>query len=372
MDQQQDAGWQVLYGLSQRMDLPAYVKQAAACDTMQPRGLPDRAYADPRKRRFPCHTKAATFLSWMYFLEHRDQLDAKEAESIQNRLLHFSHYWKISSDVARALEKTASQYRYDASQEPDDVFGVVLPAGERRYPLRNRDEVQAAAKWFLKHADSIRHEWPYPLRASLAERILKRAEDLGESLDDAQVPLERCAGLGIASIPKLAEQVRWRSYAPCAPKGPLRKLADQLSPEMSTDRQELTRVAEMLDSVDKHCGLRYGGQLLSPEEACFQVTRSEIEDTQKRAWQLPTGSVWPEEILSELAGADLRSVVGWTATPELMPSPDSIRESLQQLTIKAAMRVERWLESQGYQPLREAPRVTPMTKQDWKAWARLA
>lgn len=373
MDQQQDLGYQVLFSLSRQGEWPAYVKQAVASDTMQPQQLPDRAYADPRKRRFPCHTKAATYLSWLYFLEHSDQLPAKEASAVRQRLIEFSQFWEMVPDIQQLLTKTAAWWRGNGEREPDDHFGLVEQNGTvRSYPLRNRTEVQTAARWFCKHARALQQDWPYPRRASLADRILHRAEALGESLESARIPLERSAGLGIAEPQQLAEQVRWRSYAPNAPKEALRKLANEITPDLAIDRPRLLKLAEMLDAVDKTCGLRYGQQLMAPEEACFNIARSELEETRRTTWSLPTGSTWPAELLSKVSGADLRTLLGPSAPTELMPDPDVCREALEQLPVKSAQRLERWLVAQGYKPLREAPPPAPMTREDWAIWAQLA
>ena len=69
LDPADDKNRTELVQIAKRFDLPDFVKKADLDTTMDPGKIAVTAYADPVRKKFACHTAAATWLSAAYFHE---------------------------------------------------------------------------------------------------------------------------------------------------------------------------------------------------------------------------------------------------------------------------------------------------------------
>jgi len=323
-DQTADVNLRELYYYSKLYDLPEYVKQAdaaALCDSASHRELPSTMFADVKDRRFPINTKAATWLSWLHFVEKKAELHPKIAGWIEDRLEQFARYHGIEPDVAGLREKHAELHRDGLAQLPDSTFALVW-AGEngtkeRRYPLRNPKEVQAAATWFEQYRD----HFAFPDRQTIATKILDKAAALGAMLgDELDDVLQRQAGRGVYDPQEAAAMLRNRAKAAvtnCSQemRQGMLKLAEAVesTPQLAMDpatTAELCKTVDMFDRTTKLAG-RYDADGLSrPEDVLFRGTLKAAAQFVKDAVELTNGAVFEQDQLGKLTLRDVRDLFG--------------------------------------------------------------
>ena len=209
-----DANHQHLYGLDRLYGIPTFVKQAETESTEDLQQLPPHVFADLRHRKFPCHTKAATWLANAYFKLGRDAYSKEDAQQVQGRINKSASYWGITGLVDRFNKTFEKLSNFNEAELPDEKYAIVAESEHgkiRRLPMPNAFAVKMAGEHLFAH----RHQYPYPWRKSAARRILKEAlaydkrAEAGEKVagaahgitqfdKDTQEYLERTAGFGIA------------------------------------------------------------------------------------------------------------------------------------------------------------------------------
>jgi hypothetical protein len=278
LDLTSDDSRQVFHRLTTLYPPPLYVKQAAHTSLEPPETLPTTAFADVVNKQYPCHTKAATYISWMYFLEARPELPEKAAGLIESRLTNYAERWGIAGDVALHKEKRATAHRDNLDVLPDSSFAIVWVSAagdkERRLPLRNPGEAKVAAAWFAEHRDSFK----WDDRQVIANKILDKAAalgaGLGEDLDDL---LEKQAGRGVFVPSRVATMIQNRVRAvdrlPEAVRERMLKMAEDLvsNPILAIDPTTSANLARTIDVFDRNYHLvgKYSALLPRPEDVIF-------------------------------------------------------------------------------------------------------
>ena len=204
-----DISQQVLYSIEHLHGLPAFVKEAAVEGKDEVDKIPSSSFADPRHRKFPCHTKAATWLSNAYFQNSKDAYSKDEGALVQERIVKAAEYWSIRTVVKNfnpTHEKLAS---FDGHDLKDSDYALVTEFDGkvvRRFPIPNAPSVKAAGEYLYAH----RFEYPYPWRKAAARRILAKAVEFDEQFEKGEKSaaqtlrfepktleyLQRAAGLG--------------------------------------------------------------------------------------------------------------------------------------------------------------------------------
>ncbi len=360
-DQTADLNLVELSRYTKLYDPPAYVKTADLQDTCRPAGLPLNVYADIRQPpQLPCHTKAATYVSWAYFLNHRSEINPKVVEKIAQRLESFAASHGILPTVERLLAKHAALQTDDLGQLPDSAFAYVwvdeLGGRERRYPLRNALEVKAAAGWFAEHRD----HFGYADRQTMASKILTKAASFGADIRSERQLLERQAGYGFCHPAQAAELIRKRAAASIAP----RELREQLlkvatatadTSEVALESAHLQKLAAMLDQFDHLPGNQYLEPQTRLEDVLFGVTYTEAAQFKKVACTLTTGSVYTQAQFAKLALRDVRDVFGSELAEQvsvgLHVDPEKMAEVAFTLPRPHALQLEQLLDEAGVQPV---------------------
>jgi hypothetical protein len=326
-DQTSDKSYRKLNKFARLYELPQYVKSAAVDTALQaPKELPSAAFADARHRQFPCHTKAATCLSWLYFLDSKSEMHEKTAAFIEHSLKQFAGYWKIGADI----EKLASQHKqiHKRLLPTDNDFLLVQQvksaSGEiktiREYPVDTPENVKKAVAWFPAN----RYHWSFEERAKMADKILEKAALHGVAIDENTMRLlEQQAGRGCYEPKQAAQHIRNRIKA--ATKVPehlsagLEKMAQTVSstPKMALDPDMTRELAKTIDMFDRHSSLakmaesgRYTERIPSPEQICFPVTWKDAQAFVDTGCTLTTGSVYDMSDFSKIAVSDVRGILG--------------------------------------------------------------
>lgn len=288
-----------LHTLDKAYNMPDYVKQAEV-ESFNPEELdqlPPQAFADPGHRHYPCHTKAATWVSMGYFLQDLDNVPEGQQESLFNNFEKFAKYYHMEDDYAQLLQKTINQEK-QASLVPVNNSPKLTEFGGS---IGNVEEICKAASWLVRQANKL----PLAKRSEMANRIIKQADAFGVRLPERE-SLEQTAGIGVnepqeiiglmhirASMSKNAE------YA-----DELNGLADRLTaakfPPFSTIWM---KVACAIDDFDKMAGLmhyRETGDMPLPEEVVFAIPQAEIKKAESATVQLQNGRVYQLSKLAEL------------------------------------------------------------------------
>lgn len=300
---------------------PAYVKTASHVERCGDASVPAHCYADPYRRRYPCHTNAATWLSSLFFLDACAQGHEKHAgvpraeqEHIVKRLAEAARHFGIGSDVAKLTEQVKAAYAETAEENlPDDVFAYVWQHGakkSRHLPLRNPTEVKEAAAWFNKY----RQHFAYPDRRQIAEKILTRAARFDVDISDERETLEKSAGYGycpnnvvVTFLVKRAEAGRVRRPDLAEEVHRLATIIHHVPLDLR-DHTTRCKLAEVVDRYDRSLGLdqAYGTMFTLPEDTLFEITEKQASDYAQRHFALLNGTVYEKAALTCIPPETLR------------------------------------------------------------------
>lgn len=321
LDQSGDLNLSELHRYNQLYGFPDYVKNASQSSYAVPPERKPTLFADPRNYQFPLHSKAATYVSQVFFLERQAEVHPKLRGAIQERIDKVAQFFGIASDLAAVKEKYANAQR---DTTPDSAYAIVTTNAvgekERRYPLRNTMEVSAAAKWYCERQAELREQYPYSDRQRIADRILDRADQLSAHLPETvSETLQKAAGRGRNSPQKIAEAMRSRVKAAAVNgKAELKlmfnKLADNVAnkPSAFLDPATLTQLAETIEMFDRETRLlnKYSAAIPPVEDLVFGVTFEKLAYLHDHSCQTLTGSVYTNDQFAKLSVSEVRDMFG--------------------------------------------------------------
>lgn len=298
---------------------PEFVKEAShEALHGNPEELPPHIYAMIAERLFPCHTKAATWMSALFFQDQRRKLNPSIADQAEQRLTKSASFWSIQPAVTALWEKMAEAETTGFAQLQDADFALVWEGGnqpkERHYPLRNAGEVKMASAWF----DNYHGEFTFGDKNRIASKILIKAAEFGAPMDNSEF-LYQCAGFGYCSASDAA--TAWEKRG---------TLTQQTFPEYSEeafrmgqsirtntfearDQGKRIKMAELLDQFDRqtHLDKLYDdGGLERPEEVLFVVTEKVANQFLSEHAQTTTGAIYEKQALERISIEDVRSWMG--------------------------------------------------------------
>lgn len=322
-----------LVKLAKRYDMPNFVKEANLDTTMEPGQIAVTAYADPVRKKFACHSPAATWLSAAYFHEKSAEYHIKDRERICERLEKFADFFAIRP-AYDYIVKRAEELR-GSDQLPDSSYAYVWQdkSGnkERFYPLDTPANIKTAAEWLEKERDVI----PFHDRNVIANKILEKAASRGAALGDHLTDfIEKQAGRGIPDPQELYTMLDRRAQLAkkADHKEAILKLAStvQSTPRVAMQPNELTKLASTVEMVDHAIGLRgkYTELLPRPEDVIFKVTYTKAASDMEQLCALQTGSVYDKDQLSKLAREDVEGLFGTDFANEVCTGLDIDSEKL--------------------------------------------
>jgi hypothetical protein len=200
-----DTNHQRLHKLSRLVTMPDFVESAPIAKQQEIVALPNEVFADPVNRKFPLHTKAATWLAQAYFSHDRHLYTTQQASTIQAKIEKAAKYWSIDEFTKQArngVETSMARTPPDLSDE--DYALVVEQDGHKNpmLPIHNAESVKAAAATLY----NMRSKCPYEWRLLAARKILHKAAQLKVGLDnDLSAYMTKAAGLGSTFPARAAE-----------------------------------------------------------------------------------------------------------------------------------------------------------------------
>lgn len=366
LDQAGDTNLQDLHRYRKLYGLPDFAKQADFNEDVVCRDSKATLYADPREpRQFPMHTKAATYVSYMYFLEKQSEVNPKVRDTIQSRLDKAAAYWGIKNDVLELQSKHAA---HNKEAYPDDCYAIVWANSsgqkERHYPLRNALEVKAAAIWYRTNEGDIRKEYAFTDRAKIASKILKKAEDFGAAVPAEETELlEQACGRGYCDPTKAAAMIRNRAKAASYMRPGMKALMDKLAekvanqPKMLLDPASTSQLATVIDEFDRTHNLvdKYSANIPSPESVLFEATVSTLDKIASESTTTLTGSVYTSDQFDKLSAGDVRGVFGDQIASQvcsgLKVDPEKIAELVSTLPRPDAVMFDDLMAEKGVSPI---------------------
>lgn len=321
LDQSGDLTFQETVKLAQLYDFPDFAKQADLKEVIGPEQPHPNLYADTRSPyQFPCHSKAATFVSYAFFLEKQSEIGPKVRATIADRLQKFAEYWGIKNAVRKLVDTHRELNK--VAEYPDSSYAIVWSSEtgekERRYPLRNALEVKAAAEWFHTYLPEIRAQFGFDDRQTIANKILLKAAELGADLGEHRDSIEKHAGRGVCE-PKVASKMirdRVKAAHRCTPEMAvsMRKLAEmvEVKPTVCLDPASMAKLASTVDQFDRTHGLlnRYTELIPAPEDVLFSATYTKAASVCEDSCSLTTGSVYDRNDFSKLSATDVQDLFG--------------------------------------------------------------
>lgn len=316
MDFTADRGGVELARLTKLYTFPDYVKQADLATTQNPENIAVTVFADPVRRQFPCHTKAATWINSVYFLEKKAEFHPKDQAQIQARFDHYIAFWGIKAAVDQAQARWAALHKTADARRPDADYALVWAGDngvkERRLPLTTRMEVKAAAEYLITYRDRI----PFADRHTIAGKILEKAAAFGVHLGDHREGVEKQAGQGVCDPAEVVTLLEGRAHLARDPalRDQIRKIAAEVRrvPQRALQPDQLVKLAATVDMVDRTLGLvgKYTAVLPRPEDVLFSATFSKVAQAVDDHVALTSGKVYEKSALAKLAQDDLRDLLG--------------------------------------------------------------
>lgn len=316
-DHTQDLTGTEKHRLTQICPAPEFVKSASHDQLCgNPETLEAHLYANATDRVYPCHTKAATWMSALFFGDKCDQLSQTKAAQAKQRIWKAAGYWGIQPMVQDAWDKVAAAKQAGVHNLTDDDFALVWEQGgkkERHYPLRNAAEVKQASNWFNEH----HAQFNFDDKHMMATRILEKAAAYNAAVENAEL-LQRCAGRGYC--PKADAVAAWTKrselVANTKPDYAMqaRKMADSINASNMEIHEQGRRIklASVMSQYDHVTGLRRlyseDGGLERPEDVLFKVTEKVAREFVSDHVQTINGAIYEKAALSNL---DIEQIQKW-------------------------------------------------------------
>lgn len=309
LDQASDRSGIKLHSLSKLYNVPEFVKSASyheiAADEKQ---LPSSVYGDPRSLKFPCHTSSATYVSMAYFLDQEKEF-GKSASVIKDRILKAADFFGIRPDVDGLIEKHASMQKHSEEDLKDDDFAIVVKfeSGHktRSYPIRNSEEVKAAAEWMRKHANDLN----FSDRKTIANKILEKAAEYSVNLNN-ETDIIKFAANGLVSKTKVASMLFDRAKALKTLNKDIEiqtMLAKTAQLVLSNNSSHvMDKAAEIISSVDA----QYKFKSLGSVNDLYTITVKEASQAISEHVQLTNGSVYKKAELENIKLDEIKDVFG--------------------------------------------------------------
>lgn len=312
------------------MTIPDFVDKGPAFGPSDVTGLPLAAFADAASRKFPLHTKAATWLAQAYFSHDRHLYTTDQAAVVQDKIDKAAQYWGVEGFTKQARsEVEAFQSAVPPDLKESDFALIVEQDGHKTpmLPINNEANIKAAAAALY----NMRSRCPYEWRLIGARKILHKAAKLNVSLEaDLGQYLTKAAGFGSVLPSRAADQLAHRTLMiPDSQKhvkvavAKLTKTVSQMTGLPSA--KQLVKLATIVDRIDREQGFsKYYDEagLNTPEEIFFELTQEKAAAIRDSYMTLTTGEVIPFEALSGAPLAKIASALGFLDRVQTAASMD--------------------------------------------------
>ena len=316
----------VLHAIKQKYNAPDFVKSASMKDITPPTDSDNffEILADPIHVQYPCHTKAATWVSAACFADNQDKFPEAQRQLIGMNIEKFAKFHGILPEIESLIAQRNRQIKQASMKEvvPDDQYAILQEVNGKQIKaglIRNATELKKAASWLLEN----RNEMPLENCTDIATRILKRADALGVSLDENR-RLEQLTGKGIRPSEDIAyclhERARLVASRNKEASVKMHKLAEVFEKQpYRAGSMEMYKTACAIDKFDQNCKLtamRSRGEIPFPEEVCYEVTASDFRKFASENVRLQTGDIYALDDINKVSRLDFEARMGKDLTDE--------------------------------------------------------
>lgn len=307
-----------IYRLLTTYDVPEYVKAASSADALGDENTHRTGFADPINRNYPIHTKVATWFSAVRYME---LVPDSQDHEVGGRIVAAAIKFGIADPIAKLAQARRDTQpvlnRDDLATRPDADFGLILYLeGEayRTHPLRNDDEIKAAAL----QLSLWRSSYIYPDRRTLATAILDKAAAHTIDLGAEGEILDRIAGRGFCGSGQVSDCLQKRAIRLQAIDAELGQQVSTIAEAMRSEQRNvpppdvLAKIADMLDHIDRMSGLdhQYADGLEFPEDVLYGMNIKLLKDAMASHVATKSGSTYAVDDLRALTREDCRDVMG--------------------------------------------------------------
>lgn len=300
MDHIVDSNGVELFDLAQRFDLPDFVKNAAI-DREAITSLPSSSFADSAARLFPCHTRADTCLSYLYFLKHANDVPDARRATVFNRLQQFARDWAIYAECQQLKTAHEKQASRGLDTLADDAFMILEEVnGEiyRALPVTDTPSLKQAQAHLVEYRDRYPADW----RRRAAERMLVKANELSQ--EPAAYVQKAANAIPSPSVDVAAAITSRLHLVPTTRRSEpeyvgMLKLARAIAEQPGFVRRP-DAVTSTLDAFDRHFDLvrLYARSLPTPEEVVYgAVLAKTASDVTNSLIRLTTNNVYTKSAL---------------------------------------------------------------------------
>jgi len=294
--------------------IPEFVKTASVeeLDPEQLSSLPDHAFADPKTRQYPVHTKAAAFVSAYRYL-HDSVFEGKGDDKITQELMKFASVWGIEPEVKAVTEKLAAEIEPYVNDIPDDKFILVYTddAGvtHRQFLALDAETTKKAAVQFFHQ----RHLYPLDQRRELSAKFNEKLATFNPVMSgrddamfakaylDAMKASPGCPGYDASAAIDIRRHLIG-NHETCKE---LEKTAKAVRSRDHLTPEETSKLASLLDAMDMEQGLyvMYGKRGLKlPEDDLYAHFGTVAEQAHTRV-KLASGSEFDRSDFEKVGSA---------------------------------------------------------------------
>ncbi len=336
--------------------MPDFVKQADMEDFSEDtlNSLPTAVFADTAHRCYPCHTKAATWISLGYFLKDYDNIPDDMKERLLDRFEKKASYFGMMPEYTSLIQQTVMlEKQADAKKA---AYTLTSEGGV----IENEEDVFNAANWLVAQ----RNKLPLQKRAELATKIIKKADQFHVKLPQ-RATLEQTAGMGVNDPADIISSIRTRStlVKNSEYSHQLSQLADRLSRFITSPFDKIwVKVAYAIDDFDKLAGLlpsRETGKVPMPEEVVFTYPVSTIKEANDATVQLTNGDVYQLSKLAEVNRAQYEDIFGSEMAENLFVPDSNLFDKEAAADVLATLPV---LDAIAFSDRLRKNGITPLTK----------
>lgn len=280
MDQHHDPMNVVAYTLLEQGILPEMVKSAQIYDPeTELAQLPSSCFADPGNRMFPIHTPQQTLLSAGYFF--KQGCHHTQPRYVLDNLSKAAYAHGVDRDYIEIARRIVEPLQKQAAEDNPDNYALLYkgPRGEvrGRYFVANGKMVKEADAHFLAN----HNKYPMSWRLSIGHGLVKKAQQYGVPLTDLHPVTRAYGGENACYSERAAIELCKRAYVCKDPeaKAVFTRLAQVIVGNMDS-REELTKVAYLVDLLDRHTGMdrHYGDLFNDPYKTIFNLTKEAAEE----------------------------------------------------------------------------------------------
>lgn len=318
MDSTTDNSLRTLWGIVKTAGVPDYFRDGVLVDANDAASLPDTAFADPVRRRFPLTDRANTYASAGYFAKTASECGYAPAMhgQVLSRIKRAAEIYGIGKDVDNLMSKIAAAPAQE-KQASDDLSNYCDPE-HRGFPVFDKQGAEMANEFFSRNA----YRYGHARRMEIAKNIMKKSAEHGVKVAE-QVRMS--AGEGFPNRETLAEHLLFRANE-LMRRGTY-KMAEELckfageicicsDEDLDRNRHGLF---DAIAGMDEITGLDelYNRKFCAPEELMFDITPDSMRDIIEDAVPM-SGDTFSAKALASLPRALFEKVLPREAVEGMM------------------------------------------------------